>query len=307
MKKVLHDFIDLVFPNCCPGCDQPLVSGEERRFFFSCRADQSASRHKSFQRTQQNNTFAEKVNKLRVGDPLDPNVDIGPVVEEKEAVRIEELGYDRDWMGEKLVNADQILELRVQDVVLPMNCAESLLAATQYLDELLEKLYGLPPFYNCKNISDLIGHLGMGIAPHTSGSIVCRIIGFAAVKGHYGHPFFHAAKRRNCDGDIDAFLLLLDGLLNFSKSFLPSTRGGLMDAPLILTMKINPSEIDKEALNVETVTQYPVSFYEATQNFPPAKEAVKAGVEIVENRLGSPAELSGFGFTHDSEDCAGGR
>jgi DNA polymerase II large subunit len=58
-----------------------------------------------------------------------------------------------------------------------MNCAESLLAATQYLDELLEKLYGLPPFYNCKNISDLIGHLGMGIAPHTSGSIVCRICG----------------------------------------------------------------------------------------------------------------------------------
>ena len=28
MKKVLQDFVDLVFPNCCPGCDQPLVSGE---------------------------------------------------------------------------------------------------------------------------------------------------------------------------------------------------------------------------------------------------------------------------------------
>ena len=217
-----------------------------------------------------------------------------------------ELGYDTDWMGDPLISPEQILELRVQDVVLPMNCAENLLAATQYLDELLEKLYDQDPFYNCKNISDLIGHLGMGIAPHTSGSIVCRIIGFAAIKGHYGHPFFHAAKRRNCDGDIDAFLLLLDGLLNFSKSFLPSTRGGQMDAPLILTMKINPSEIDKEALNIETVTQYPVSFYEATQDFPPAKDAVKFGVEIVESRLGSPAELSGFGFTHDSDDCAGG-
>ncbi|RLD19421.1 MAG: ComF family protein [Bacteroidetes bacterium] len=29
MKKVLQDFVDLVFPNCCPGCDQPLVSGEK--------------------------------------------------------------------------------------------------------------------------------------------------------------------------------------------------------------------------------------------------------------------------------------
>ena len=167
-------------------------------------------------------------------------------------------------------------------------------------------MYGEKTFYNVNTPEDLIGHLGMGIAPHTSGSIVCRIIGFARVKGHYGHPFFHAAKRRNCDGDIDAFLLLVDGLLNFSKSFLPSHRGGLMDAPLILTMKINPSEIDKEALNVETVNRYPISFYEGTQEFLSPKEVVNLGVEIVESRLGSPAELSGFGFTHDSDDCSGG-
>ena len=38
MKKVLHDFIDLVFPNCCPGCDQPLVSGEQH-LCTSCEVD----------------------------------------------------------------------------------------------------------------------------------------------------------------------------------------------------------------------------------------------------------------------------
>ena len=38
MKKVLDDFIDLVFPNCCPGCDQPLVSGEEH-LCTSCELD----------------------------------------------------------------------------------------------------------------------------------------------------------------------------------------------------------------------------------------------------------------------------
>ena len=79
-----------------------------------------------------------------------------------------------------------------------------------------------------------------------------------------------------------------------------------MDAPVILTMRINPSEIDKEALNVDTSMQYPVSFYEGTQSFPDAKDAVKLGVDIVESRLGTPAELSGFGFTHDTSDCAGG-
>ena len=26
---MLQDFVDLVFPNCCPGCDQPLARGEE--------------------------------------------------------------------------------------------------------------------------------------------------------------------------------------------------------------------------------------------------------------------------------------
>ena len=79
-----------------------------------------------------------------------------------------------------------------------------------------------------------------------------------------------------------------------------------MDAPLILTMRINPSEIDKEALNVDTSMQYPVTFYEGTQSYPDAKDALKLGVETVETRLGSPAELSGFGFTHDTNDCGAG-
>ena len=34
-----------------------------------------------------------------------------------------------------------------------------------------------------------------------------------------------------CDGDEDCVMLLMDGLLNFSRSFLPQNRGGTMDAP----------------------------------------------------------------------------
>ncbi len=216
------------------------------------------------------------------------------------------LGYTHDIFGDPLTDENQSCELRVQDVVLPTNCADNLVKATKFLDDLLIRQYGEKAYYNVEEPKDLIGHLGMGIAPHTSGAIVCRIIGFADIKGHYGHPFFHAAKRRNCDGDIDAFLLLLDGILNFSRAFLAGHRGGQMDAPLILTMRINPSEIDKEALNVDTSMTYPITFYEGTQSYPDAKEAVKLGVEIVETRLGSPAELSGFGFTHDTTDCGAG-
>jgi DNA polymerase II large subunit len=210
------------------------------------------------------------------------------------------LGYTHDAFGEPLTDENQTCELRVQDVVLPRNCADNLVKATKFLDDLLIRQYGEQPYYNVENPEDLIGHLGMGIAPHTSGAIVCRIIGFADIKGHYGHPFFHAAKRRNCDGDIDAFLLLLDGILNFSRAFLAGHRGGKMDAPLILTMRINPSEIDKEALNVDTSMTYPISFYEGTQSYPDAKEAVKLGVEIVETRLGSPAREGMRQYPHHS-------
>jgi len=207
-----------------------------------------------------------------------------------------ELGYD-------VADEMESIPLFAQDVVLPTNCAEMMLNTANYIDDLLSTLYEVEPFYRCVTKEDLVGHLLMGIAPHTSGAILGRIIGFADVKGHYGHPFFHAAKRRNCDGDIDAVLLMLDGLLNFSKSFLPGNRGGLMDAPLILTTTINPTEIDKEALNVDTLAQYPVSFYEGTMKRPVAKEAHKLGIETVETRLEQGKDPFIFEFTHDTLSC----
>lgn len=214
-----------------------------------------------------------------------------------------EMGYSCD-------DENQVLELKPQDVVVPMNCAENLYNTTRFVDDLLVTLYGMQPFYNCESYKDLVGHLIMGIAPHTSGAILARIVGFADIKGHYGHPFFHAAKRRNCDGDIDAIIMLMDGLINFSRSFLPGTRGGLMDAPLILTMTIEPTEIDKEALNVDTMFRYPISFYEGTMNRPQAKEATKSlGIETVEVRLEKGLNaMEGFGYTHETTDaCEGPR
>jgi DNA polymerase II large subunit len=213
------------------------------------------------------------------------------------AEKTRQLGYECE-------SAESVVELRCQDIIIPLNCADKFLKVTQYVDELLQQMYGLEPYYNCTEISDLFGHMAMGIAPHTSGAILCRIIGVAEIKGHYGHPFFHAAKRRNCDGDIDSILLLLDGLLNFSRLFLPGNRGGLMDAPLILTTRIDPSEIDKEAHNLDINWKYPVKFYELTQSIPDAKEAIsKGGIITVAQVLGTPAEYTGFGYTHETDDA----
>ena len=209
-------------------------------------------------------------------------------------------------LGYEVKSVDEVVELFPQDIVVSKECAEVMLKTMNYIDELLVKLYEVEPFYNCNTLEDMFGHLCMGLAPHTSGAILCRLIGVAEIKGHYGHPFFHAGKRRNCDGDIDCVLLLLDGLVNFSKSFLSTTRGGQMDAPLILTTKINPSEIDKEALNLDINNIYPVEFYELSQKTPNPKEVLDVGIMTVETVLGSEKESRGFGFTHDTKDCAEG-
>ena len=140
-----------------------------------------------------------------------------------------------------------------------------------FIDDLLVKFYGLEPFYNVR-FEDIVGHIAIGLAPHTSGGVACRIIGWSSASAGYGHPLFHAAKRRNCDGDEDSIMMLLDGLLNFSNRILPIGRGGKMDAPLVLTTRLNPSEIDKEARNVDCDWSYSSNFYESTLEQPHSRD-----------------------------------
>jgi DNA polymerase II large subunit len=104
-----------------------------------------------------------------------------------------------------------------------------------------------------------------------------------------------------CDGDEDCVMLLMDGLLNFSKSFLPDQRGGKMDAPLVMSSRIDPTEIDDEAHNMDVVERYPREFYEATLRMADPDEV---DVEIAEASLGTDGEYTGFRHTHDTTDIA---
>jgi DNA polymerase II large subunit len=156
----------------------------------------------------------------------------------------------------------------------------------------------MEPYYNADKAGDLVGHLICALAPHTSGGVLSRIIGWADCSGGYAHPLFHAAKRRNCDGDEDAIMLLMDGLLNFSREILPANRGGQMDAPLVLTTRLNPTEVDKEALNVDSAWFYERDFYEATLLQPHPKD-IAHRMDFVERRLGTVAAVRGYGYTHD--------
>ncbi len=220
-------------------------------------------------------------------------------------LKFKELGYINDTYGNPLVDENQILELKVQDIVVSKDCAEYLLKTARFIDDLLTRYYKVESYYNIDKIDDLIGKLVIGLAPHTSAGVLARLVGFTTASVGYGHPFFHAAKRRNCDGDEDCVMLLMDGLLNFSRSYLPDRRGGQMDAPLVLTSRIDPNEVDKEAHNVDVLFQYPLAFYEATLKYTNAKDLVKI-MDTVSGRLGTPGQYEGFGFTHDTANIAAG-
>jgi len=98
-------------------------------------------------------------------------------------------------------------------------------------------------------------------------------------------------------------MLLLDGLLNFSIKYLPDKRGGRMDAPLVMSSRIDPSEIDDEAHNVDIMTQYPREFFEATREMADPEE-VEDVMTIAEETLGTDREYTDFRHTHDTSDLA---
>ncbi len=399
-----------------------------------------------------------------------------------------ELGYHEDINGDSLQHDDQLVELNVQDIVLSDGAAEHMLKTADFVDDLLTQYYGVDPYYELDERDDLVGELVFGMAPHTSAATVGRVVGFTSAAVGYAHPYFHAAKRRNCfhpettiqyieegnatestietfvenrlenpqvddfgvqtqeldgditvpslenngtvtnrsvsavskhpapvhlveietrdghsitvtpdhtmlrwddgieevdahlleegdsvpvttetdstrgmmmmnaatdggqsvinqpstdivervqfvssdveytycltvsethrlaangiqvgqcDGDEDCVMLLLDGLLNFSMKFLPNQRGGRMDAPLVMSSRIEPTEIDDEAHNIDIMREYPLEFYEATRELAETGD-VEDVMTIAEETLGTDHEYEGFDHTHDTTDIAAG-
>ncbi len=224
--------------------------------------------------------------------------------------KLKELGYDRDIYGNELIEDDQILELKPQDLILP-SCDESpeegadriLFRLANFIDELLVKLYKLKPFYNLRSKEDLIGHLVVAIAPHTSAAIVGRIVGFSKTQGFFAHPMFHAATRRDCDGDEASITLLMDVLLNFSRQFLPDSRGATQDAPLVLTTRLIPSEVDDMVFDMDVCWNYPLEFYNACLEY---KFPWDVKIEQMGQRLNTELQYEKFGFTHNTSDINSG-
>ena len=211
--------------------------------------------------------------------------------------KLRKLGYSKDFHGKDLSNEDQLLEIFIQDVILPIDTANHLLQVSKYIDKELLKLYKLEPFYNASCIEDLIGHIIIGLAPHTSVGIIGRIIGYTNSQVCLASPMWHSAKRRDCDGDADSIMLLTDVFLNFSKEFLPDKIGGLMDAPLLIQPIVLPHEVQRQALNIDVTSTYPLELYEKSFEYIKA-ENLSNNIDIIKNRIGSELQFYNYYFTH---------
>jgi len=218
-----------------------------------------------------------------------------------------ELGYLEDINGNKLENDNQILELMPHDVLIP-NCTETpdekgediFFKVCAFIDEELEKIYKLPKFYNLKKKEDLIGQLGICMAPHNCAGVICRFIGFSNTLGLMASPYMHAAIRRDCDGDEAAIMMLTDVLINFSRKFLPSHRGGTQDAPLVLNARIDPGEVDDQILDLEMVLEYPLDLYRKAEK---RVHSSQVKMPTVKSRLKEGKDtFLGMGFTHDTDN-----
>ncbi|MFT4303293.1 MAG: DNA polymerase II large subunit [Candidatus Woesearchaeota archaeon] len=225
--------------------------------------------------------------------------------------KLNELGYTHDIEGNKLEYDNQLVEIFPQDLILPSgeNSMEEqaddvMFRIGNFIDELLERLYNLKPYYNFKSKQDIIGSIIICLAPHISCGTIGRVIGFSKNQVMAAHPMMHAAVRRDCDGDEACFIMLMDAFLNFSRQYLPDRRGTrTMDAPLVLSTKIIPSEVDDQVHGLDVVNKYPLELYLAANEYKMPWE-VKIGQ--LKDRLNTEKQYESFLSTHPIENINSG-
>ena len=202
------------------------------------------------------------------------------------------------------------MEIFPHDIILP-SCPETpdekaddvLLNVSRFIDDELEKIYGQLRHFNAKTRRDLIGNLLGCMSPHTSAVALGRLIGFSKVQSMLCSPYVHAAMRRDTDGDEAAIMFLMDLLLNFSRKFIPSHRGGTQDAPLVLNIKIKANEVDDMIFDLDVGNKIPLELYEAAELH---KMPGEIKMPQIKGRLGTGNEFVNIGYSYEVGDLNSG-
>ena len=76
-----------------------------------------------------------------------------------------------------------------------------------------------------------------------------------------------------------------------------------MDAPLVLTTKLIPTEVDDMVFDMEMEWRYPLEFYEACLQY---KMPWEVQMKQLNNVLNTEGQYQGFGFTHSTSTVNSG-
>ncbi len=168
---------------------------------------------------------------------------------------LKRLGYFHDIYGEPLTREDQLIEIFPYDIVINEESLKFLFAQSKFLDDELTLHYRLSPYYRFQSSQSVIGSLVVGISPTSQVGVIGRIIGYSTKNILFSHPIWHLLKSRSCNGVSDSITLLLDVLLNYSREYIPSYRGGALDVPTVINLVdswtdlLDFSKIDKLVMN----------------------------------------------------------
>ncbi|MFW9997953.1 MAG: hypothetical protein ACFFD4_38280 [Candidatus Odinarchaeota archaeon] len=132
------------------------------------------------------------------------------------------------------------VELFPLDVIINESMAKQFLETCNFINDLLEHYYGIERYFRVEKDTDLIGHFVGSISSDSLVSLPLRIVGITSYDLAFVHPFYFAYTGKKASDPAD-FFLLLDALLNFSFSLLPSKRGGTSGIPFFLEI---PGKLD---------------------------------------------------------------
>jgi DNA polymerase II large subunit len=79
-----------------------------------------------------------------------------------------------------------------------------------------------------------------------------------------------------------------------------------MDAPLVLSIKIDPEEIDDESHNIDCVRRIPLEIYRKTEEGGVKPSDVNDLMDNVESRLGTDAQYKGLMYSHPTSSIHAG-
>jgi DNA polymerase II large subunit len=83
---------------------------------------------------------------------------------------------------------------------------------------------------------------------------------------------------------------------------LPNTRGITQDAPLVLTGRLIPSEVDDMVFDMDIVDRYPLELYEAAEQY---KNPWDVKIKKLGEVLNTEKQYEGMMFTHDTDNING--